>query len=93
MLMPSSIAKLHLNHLHQSPVMIALMQEITTHPELLKDADTQARLVFKDPTPESRQEYAADLIMTDIIDQVHFYLNKRRKKNSLKTHHAGGEAT
>jgi len=68
-----------LNHLHQSPVMIALLQQISAHPELLKDADTQARLVFRDPAPNSRQDYAADLIMTDVIDQVHFYLNKKNE--------------
>jgi len=63
-----------LNELHESVEFRMLMEDIRKNPESLKDADQKKHLCI---VADQGKELAADLIISDIIDQVHFMLNKK----------------
>ncbi|MBT3586519.1 MAG: hypothetical protein HN509_16545 [Halobacteriovoraceae bacterium] len=63
-----------LNLLSESPVYKRILKSISENPKLLVAADSKDRLLIETKS----NLFAADLILTDIIDQVSYRLNKRK---------------
>jgi hypothetical protein len=71
-----------LNELKTDEVFLTIMQKLRENPALLELADNKERVLIEGK--EGKELFSADLILTDIIDQVHFHLEKKNEKELEK---------